>query len=278
MVEIHKFKLGNFNCTVINDGNLRMGPTSIFFDGATKSELEPVLAEHNLSPDALNIPCSCLLVDTGTERILVDCGSGGESNGLDGELGYLFVGLKALDISTDDISHVILTHGHFDHIAACADNDGVPIFANATYVMARDEWDYWVTETHQQGNDSLHRKLMGIKDQLQLLQPDAEMLKGVQLLHTPGHTYYHICVEFESDGEVLLCTIDTMDHPLQGQHPTWGANWDLDTEKSIQSRYSMLERAVDKNALVHGFHFPFPGLGHFIADGNVWGWQAVDVT
>lgn len=276
MLETYQFALGNFNCTVINDGNLRMGPTSIFFTGATKAELNTVLAEHNLSPDALNIPCSCLLVDTGEHRILVDCGSGGESGGLDGDLGHLFAGLNSIGLTSNDITHVILTHGHFDHIAACADDNGTPIFANARYIMARDEWDYWVTESQQQGKDVFHRKLLGIKEQLQLIEPDAEILDGVRILDTPGHTYHHICVEFASADETLLCTIDTMDHPLQGKHPTWGANWDVDSAKSIASRKKMLQRAVDKKALVHGFHFPFPGLGHFTNDGDNWQWQAIE--
>lgn len=271
MIETHQFKLGNFNCTVINDGYITIGPTSVFFAGASSEELQQALAEHKLDARSMTIPCSCLLVDTGEHRILVDCGSGGELGGYEAELGFLLEGLESIGTQPEQITHVILSHGHFDHIAAMADNNGTPTFANASYVMARDEWNYWVTETDD--SSLMHRKLTGIKPQLHLVKPDADILDGVRVLHTPGHTYDHLSVEFESNGEVLLCPIDTMDHPLQGQHSTWGANWDVDKEKAAESRERILKRAVKKNALVHGFHFPFPGLGKFRFDGAVWQWQ-----
>lgn len=273
MIETHQFKLGNFNCTVINDGYITIGPTSVFFKGATKEELQQALDEHGLKAQSMTIPCSCILVDTGEHRILVDCGSGGEMGGYkEAELGYLLKGLESLDIQPDDITHVILSHGHFDHIAAIADDTGKPTFPNASYIMARDEWDYWVTETDD--FSPMHRKLTGIKPQLHLVKPDADILDGVRVLYTPGHTYHHVAVEFESEGEVLLCPIDTMDHPLQGQHPTWGANWDVDSAKARESRERILKRSIEKDALVHGFHFPFPGLGKFRFDGTAWQWRA----
>lgn len=274
MIELHHFTVGQLNCTVINDGNLTMRPTSIFFDGASPEALETALADHDLSADGLTFPCSCLLVQQGDNRILVDCGSGGATNGIEGELGFLFDGLDDLGISTDDITHIILSHGHFDHVAGCADDDGNPRFKNAQFFMAKDEWIDWAdNDDNQYAGEILRKKLNGIKDQLQLIEPDTTIFEGVHIIATPGHTHYHVSIEFESDGAYLLCPVDVIDHPLQGQHPTWGAEWDDDREASIASRYKILQRASDTNALVHGFHFPFPGLGRFTKDGDIWQWE-----
>jgi glyoxylase-like metal-dependent hydrolase (beta-lactamase superfamily II) len=98
----------------------------------------------------------------------------------------------------------------------------------------------------------------------------------VWALATPGHTHHHISVQVTSGNAMMVCTIDTIDHPLQGEHPTWGAEWDVDREKSIASRRRILEMASDNNALVHGFHFPFPGLGYFKRDGDIWTWEAAE--
>lgn len=274
MADIHQFKLGDFNCHIINDGNITMGPTWIFFEGASTEDLKQALAEHNLNARSMTIPCSCLLVDTGEHKILVDCGSAGETRSYDADLGYLFEGLESIAVQTDDITHVILSHGHFDHIAAIADDTDTPRFKNASYVMAQGEWDYWIDDYGKSEDDAtMLAKLLGIEGQLSLVEPDTSILDGVNLLHTPGHTLHHLSVEFESGEDTLLCLIDTMDHPLQGQHSTWGANWDIDSKQSVQSRQRMLKRAVEKNALVHGFHFPFPGLGKFTFDGEVWQWE-----
>lgn len=274
MTEIHHFTVGQFKCTVINDGYITIAPTSRFFEGASPDELSEALSEYGLAEDGMTIPCSILFVDTGEHKILVDCGSDGEMKGYQGHSGHFFEGLTESGISTSEITHVILSHGHFDHVAGCADDDANPRFANATYIMDKEEYAYWLEEYKNMPSDALmYRKLAGIKDQLQLTDPDAEIFPGVRLIATPGHTYHHISVEFESDGEVLLCPVDVMDHPLQGQHSTWGADWDVERPAGIESRRKILQRASDKNALVQGFHFPFPGLGRFRFDGTVWLWD-----
>ncbi len=275
MTDIHQFTLGQLKCTVINDGNITIRPTSIFFEGASEAELAAVLSEYHIPADGMTIPCSIMLVEKGDYRILVDCGSDGEVRGYDADLGHFFAGLDAINVSTDDITHVILSHGHFDHFAGCADDAGKPRFANATYFMDKAEYTYWLEDYNQadEADQLMYRKLSGIKAKLRLTEGDSEILDGVRLIATPGHTLHHISVEFESDGEILLCPVDVMDHHLQGKHPAWGANWDLDRTASTQSRRKILERAFDKNALVHGFHFPFPGLGRFSFDGDVWQWK-----
>lgn len=270
MTEIHEFTIGQLKCTIINDGFITIRPTSAFFEGASESELSENLAEYDIPADGMTIPCSILLVEKGDSRILVDCGSGGELAGYDADLGHLFAGLEEINISPDDITHVILSHGHFDHISGCADNEGNPRFANASYIMAKEEFDYWIGES---GAYKIRSKLLAIQSQLQLTDTTAEILEGVRLIATPGHTLHHISVEFESDGEILLCPIDVMDHQLQGKNPTWGADWDLDRTASIESRRKILQRASDSQALVQGFHFPFPGLGRFSFDGDVWQWE-----
>ncbi|MEM9950088.1 MAG: MBL fold metallo-hydrolase [Chloroflexota bacterium] len=275
MVDIYKFTLGQLNCTVINDGDITIAPTSRFFEGASPDELASVLAEYNLPADGLTTPCSILLVERDEQKILVDCGSGGETASYDADLGHLFAGLDEIGISVDEITHVILTHGHFDHISGCADDDGTPKFPNARYIMARAEYDFWQNfATDAPHYIAMRAKLKGIQSQLQLVEPDTEILDGVHLLATAGHTLHHISVEFQSDGETLLCPIDVMDHPLQGQHLTWGADWDLDREQSTASRKKILARAVESKALVAGFHFPFPGLGRFTEQDSLYNWTS----
>ena len=275
MTDIHQFTIGQLKCTVINDGNITIRPTSVFFEGASEAELATVLSEYDIPAEGMTIPCSIMLVEKGDYRILVDCGSDGEVKGYDADLGHLFAGLESINVSPDDITHVILSHGHFDHVAGCVDDAGNPHFANATYFMDKAEYTYWLEDYNNQNeaDQLMYRKLSGIKEKLQLTDGDTEILDGVRLIATPGHTLHHVSVEFESNGEFLLCPVDVMDHHLQGRHPTWGANWDADRKSSIESRKKILKRASDSNALVQGFHFPFPGLGRFSFDGDVWQWK-----
>ena len=269
MVETHRFKLGDFDCIAINDGDLTMGPSSIFFEGATAAELDAALAKHNLKPEHLIIPCTILLIDTGEHRVLIDCGAGKTPQ--HPELGQLHDGLAQENIAVDSITHVILTHGHFDHVANITDKNAVPTYPNARYVIAKGEYDYWMSPEAKAPGTAI--KFRAIEEQTDKIEPDADVVPGIRALATPGHTYHHISVLVTSGDEQMVCTIDTLDHPLQGEHPTWGANWDVDREKSTASRRRILEMASRNNALVHGFHFPFPGLGRFKRDGDVWTWE-----
>lgn len=270
--ETQRFKVGDFDCIAINDGNLTMGPSKIFFNGSTPDELAAALQKHNLKPQALVIPCTIVLIDTGEHRVLLDCGSGQMAEYP--HLGHLLAGLQQENVAVESITHVILTHGHFDHVVGVADNNGKSLFPNVRYVMAEKEWQYWTDEANEGGMTRL--RLLAIKDQLDLIEADVDVVTGIRALATPGHTYHHISVQVISGDDMLVCTIDTIDHPLQGEHPTWGAEWDVDREKSIASRRRILEMASDNNALVHGFHFPFPGLGRFKRDGDIWTWEAAE--
>jgi glyoxylase-like metal-dependent hydrolase (beta-lactamase superfamily II) len=82
-------------------------------------------------------------------------------------------------------------------------------------------------------------------------------------------------LEVTSEGRRLLCVADAVFHPLQLQYPYWLSPHDLRPEQALHSRLRLLDRAVAEQALVHASHFPFPGLGRVLAEGNTWRWQPV---
>jgi glyoxylase-like metal-dependent hydrolase (beta-lactamase superfamily II) len=277
-IQTHPFALGNFNCIAINDGNLMMGPTSIFFGGSTPDELDIALKEYNLTQDGLNLACTILFVDTGENRILIDCGSGLTTE--HHELGQLFAGLEQEGIGADSITYVLLSHGHWDHVGGCADSAGNLLFPNARFAMMQAEWQHWLDAIPESENDSSLKltqdRLNAIKSKLDFIEPNEEVIHGIRAINTPGHTAYHISFEITSNDETLICTMDTMDHPLQIEYSTWSAEWDVDPKKSIESRQDILQLATEKNALVHGFHFPFPGLGYITEEGDKRIWKPIN--
>ena len=104
--------------------------------------------------------------------------------------------LRALGLSPEDITHVVFTHAHPDHIWGLLDEFDEPLFYNATYMMGRTEWDYWWNpETVNTIGNARAAFAVGAKRRMEVIEgtvvlfgDDEEILPGVSAVATPGHT------------------------------------------------------------------------------------------
>lgn len=287
--EIHNFKIGDFQCMAVSDGNHTYAPptfpppTTFLFFNAPKEQISRVLSMHNLQPDKWLewiSPYICLVVKTSNQLVLVDTGAGS----LGPDTGRLIENLKSGGISPEDVDTVIITHGHPDHIGGNTDANGRLIFSKARYVIHEDEWQFWMSGQAEQAYEgetrevlvaSAQKNLPPIKDQLELVNNRDEIVPGINVVAAPGHTPGHMALSISSQDEHLLCISDAVLHPIHLEQPDWYAAIDLNAENVVATRRLLLDRAVTEKALVLAFHFPFPGLGHVIQKGNAWQWQPV---
>ena len=227
-------------------------------------------------------PYPSLLINTGQHRVLIDTGEGN----LEPTTGKLIPNLRAEGIAPEDIDTVILTHAHPDHIGGNIDSEGKPAFPNARYIMSRDEWNFWIPKPNLAALDisesdkellvkCAHDYLLPIQDQLELVDHEKEIVPGFWAVDARGHTPGHMAVSIISDNNQLLCVGDTVIHQIHMEHPDWYIKYDLDPEQVITTRRRLLDRAATEKALVHAFHFPFPGLGYVIQKEVGWQWQSM---
>ena len=146
--EIYQFKLGPCMCTAVCDGihvyspPAFPSPAAFLFTHAPKEEIELAFQKHVFRYEERATWVSsfnCLFIDTGEYRVLIDTGAGDFGP----ETGKLLRNLVASGASPASIDHVILTHAHPDHIGGCTDNNGVPTFPRAKYLISKTEWDFW---------------------------------------------------------------------------------------------------------------------------------------
>lgn len=270
---IHTFQHGDFRCMVIKDGG-HVAKAETLFTNAPSDELEPALASGQLDRNHLPSSWTCLLVDTGDSKVLVDTGIG---KGAQGFTGTLADQLAQQEIEATSIDHVFLSHGHPDHIGGCADADGNPVFANATYMMGATEYEFWTDEANLAGLSDLsadlaRKNLPQIRDQLELLQPGDEIAPGMRALSAFGHTPGHLGLEITSTDSRLLFLADAALHPIHLAHPEWVAKQDMDPKQVALTRRELLQNASEEQALIIFFHFEFPSLGHVVPKETGWSW------
>ena len=149
--------------------------------------------------DGADVPYGCLLIRTATDTVLVDTGIGDYEHPLGGHGGNLEAALAAEGVAPDDVSVVVITHAHLDHIGGLCP-DGEPRFAGARHVISRVEWDW----SAQRGNAIADAQLPPLERAgvVELVDPPAEPVPGLRLLAAPGHTPGHVAVEIA--GEVAV--------------------------------------------------------------------------
>jgi glyoxylase-like metal-dependent hydrolase (beta-lactamase superfamily II) len=266
-------RIGSITLVPVSDGAiLQMPPASIFQDAAPQ-EWQPrvTLNEHG----NLELALTCLLVQVGERRILVDTGYGPVPDRP--EVGLLPSALAEVGVATGAIDTVILSHPHGDHVGGTVLGSGEsvsPAYASARYWLGKADWEHY-SQPNVTGHLTLEEKIAPLEraQRLDLADGEQEIAPGVRLLPLPGHTPGHMGVAFTSGQQTAIYVGDLVHHPLQIEHPEWSPVFDALPPLSRETRRALVERARRERSLVLSYHLPFPGIGRVGARG----WDAVSI-
>ena len=288
----YRFNIGKFKATVISDGYGNVPFWPIFAANQDNSAVEPFLKRNHINPMP-QVTNNMLVVDTPTERILVDTGFGDVLGPQSGHFPLLLQNMQWAGISPDSITMVIISHVHLDHVAGIVTKAGEHVFPKARYVIVDDELTYW-TGNRWEADINASRVPDGfkkaaiyaaktylppIRDRMEVVRPDAVILAGVTLIPAPGHSPAHTAIHFESENEQLIHMADVAHRSDSGlQHPEWSIIFDYDGEQAIATRKRILGQAAADRTFVMGYHFPFPAVGYVETAGSAFRWNAAQWT
>jgi glyoxylase-like metal-dependent hydrolase (beta-lactamase superfamily II) len=282
--DVVKMKVGKYQCTIFRDLSFKYLAKD-FFINASQQELSQSLNKYRIDPDNIPSPFIAILLQQNDKKILIDTGIGfsekpitvrGNTIILKGRLHQL---LQQENINKEDITDVIITHFHPDHIGGIFSEEEKLNFPNARFHMHEYEWTYW----HSSQSDNqpaqfkffIEKNITRLKDgNLNLIKGDfVDFLPGITAVKADGHTPGQIALIIQSRKDQLLYISDAVLHPLHIEKLDWQTNYDLDHQKAKQSRVKLIELAYKDNMLVNAFHFEFPSLGRIDKYDNHWIWK-----
>ncbi len=208
-----------------------------------------------VEPDKNNripLQTNCLLLDDGTHRVLIETGFGDKWS--DKERGFYDLerrtvvdALRESGCEPDQISHVVVTHLHFDHAAALTRLDAagnlVSTFPNATVFVQKAEWDDALANKSTMTRTYLRSHLDPIADRLHPLEGEQAILAGIRTLPMSGHTWGHQAVCFDDEHGVVCFSGDVMP-TIHHASPAFNMAYDVLPHQNMLTKSVLLKRAA----------------------------------
>lgn len=267
-----RFMIGAFEVTVLADGFRAQGnPQSIFGTDQSVETVEALLTENFLPADQMQFTFAPTLVNTGNDLVLFDTGNG--EGGREGGVGRLTENMRASGYQPEDVTIVVITHLHPDHIGGMMEA-GAPAFPNARYVAGQIEYDFWtsadrvgtpIEQLHQMAN----AMVVPFAENMTFVGGGDAVVPGVEAVPAFGHTPGHMAYRIESDGAAVILIADAANHfVLSMQRPDWEVRFDLDKAAAAQTRKDLLGMIASERVPFIGYHMPFPSVGYLEAMGD----------
>lgn len=275
-VGFHKYKVGALECTTFYDGIWEKQHDPAFFKNASISDVKAALKAAGLTDEFVSIPFVPMLVKTSTDLVLFDAGTGGQ---LLPTAGSLMSNMKAAGIDPAKITKVMISHFHPDHIYGLMEKDtNAQVFPNAEIIVSEPEYKFWadpaVIDKLPEARKSVAARVQaafpGWKN-MRRIEGEVDVAPGIRSINAPGHTPGHIAFHIASGNAQLIYSADTFYQPaFSMKTPEWHGAFDQDGAMAEASRRKLADRLVADKILVTGYHFPWPGSGTIVKDGNAY--------
>ena len=272
--DITTLRVGDARVSILNAGDLRL---------RLADELAVPEAEWRASPyaDIFDRVGACpslsVYIELGDVRALVDSNdyratmaSGSENATYYALAGYtpppsIPTQLASLGVAPEQITHVVITHAHWDHYAGVTtptESGPAPTYPNAGVWLGAADWQDAEMQTALSDPSSLEARTLGVLQARGLLRlvSGRETLgagdagdDGVEILLASGETPGHQIVRLRSRGETLYVIGDLLHHAVEVERPEWMVSW-ADAASMLATREWFLRDALAERALVVAAH------------------------
>ena len=289
---IYPFRIGEVEAWSISDANSMLSQgLDLMWPEEQRPVMQTQMEQHGEPAGGIPLYVNILVLRHGKEVILFDAGFGHRDNP---RMGWLYEGLATIGISHEQVTAGFLSHAHGDHLDGFI-HDGKPAFPNAAFHVLPAELNFWRSPNpdfskSQRAKKPLPNMIKSAREKFDILnsvtvplQDGSQLFGGLVTVEAaPGHTAGHACFRIRSGDDELLHLMDLAHHHLlMFADPTWNIAFDHDPAQSVATRKKFWAEAAAKRTRCLGFHLPWPGIGHIVADGSgyrwwpeAWRWQS----
>lgn len=270
-----KLKVGSMEVIALNDGAARRPLGAEFVKNAPLDEVKALLTSQGLSSKYIDIPFTPFLIVDGNQRYLMDTGFADNGQATTGKL---IQNLAAAGYKPEDITHVVISHFHGDHINGIRYKNGSLVYPNAKIHVPTTEYDFWMDkERMEKAPAGLKPAFANVQrvfgdlpaDRLVKFEPGAQVAPGITSVAAFGHTPGHSLFTVKSGDQSFIYVADLTNVPaLFARNPDWAVAFDMDPEMARQTRRKIFDMIVKEKMTAGGFHFPFPAMGTITPSGN----------
>lgn len=155
--------------------------------------------------------------------------------------------LQSLGLTPADIDIILMTHMHFDHACGLTRYEGdelVSVFPNAVIYTSQTEWDEMRNPNIRSKNTYWKENWESIAHQVKAFKDEIEVLEGVKMIHTGGHSDGHSIILIERGEDKLIHMADLMPTHAH-KNPLWVLAYDDYPMTSIYAKEKWIRKAMD---------------------------------
>ncbi len=262
----HTMALGDMEVSTLLVGSRVVeGPQNIFGMNVSKEAFSAASEANFIPTDKARFYFTPTVVRTGDDIVLFDAGL---------SAGGTTAALAQAGIQPDEVTVVVITHMHGDHIGGLSNEDGTATFKNARYVTGQAEFDAWA----KQDNERFENKVRPLAEKMSFIGDEESVVSGITSMAAFGHTPGHMVYRLESGGQQLLVAADTANHFVWSlAYPDWEVKFDMDKAAAAATRKNVFGMLAAEKIPFIGYHMPFPGVG-FVANRDAGGFHFVPMS
>jgi glyoxylase-like metal-dependent hydrolase (beta-lactamase superfamily II) len=245
------FTLGAFKLYALRDMlNVVPNDGKVFGADAGPAKVSDVLKSRGQPVDKVTLAVDALLVKTPNRVVLLDTGLGPKIGGA------LMQSLALTGTRPAQVTDILITHRHSDHVGGLLTADGKPAFPRATVHISATDWDWLKADG---GSKPL---VAAIGHVVKTFKPGSVVIPGFRSVSLAGHTAGHTGYEITS-GKQRLIDIGDIAHSsiVSLEEPEWTNGYDAEPVMARATREAHLARLAASRERLFAPHFPFPGVG-----------------